>query len=346
MMRNSPSIALREKLKRTVPAGALALTVALAAGACSGQVDENSAQVDAANSSPSAGPFSFCDNPSVDRCLWGVNQAQVYTAPGTLGQAALTLATSTLSSNGWANWPEKWTGSSSDSTQLANCIDSDGSSPGQPPTPPYPGAMCVWFDGDDGSASYILPAPFSPDDVVKVSWDNGDNDQRGMGCTNSQYVNCTATLTGYGEADDPTDNSTVPDSVVQLNNMPMTVVVYNNLQSGSLVLGDAIVDGAILDPTGTTGQVDQYGNIYQTLAPSSVGYLGTYLPTSSTPGQVSISLPYSVSGVNLPINITLQNSLASVSCSASSNPQGISCSDVAVLGQPGGPQTVIVSVHT
>lgn len=342
----------------TVLAATLAMT-----GCASSLTDSEPASTDAANVSPaSAPPFTQCKGPSsqvslgyVMYCVWGVNQTLAYTEPGQLGETVFTKSQEDAQSSAIIPFPQTWSGPSLVPPPACSADDQPAGLewcamyPSQYPNSPSPGSQ-AW---------YTPPKPFPNTDTVTIA----AGSDGGADCTSSVYTRCTVSFSSVnGTANYIDDNFTT--KVITIDNFPVTVAVYNNLLSDVLTtdVGGIVTSGDVLiDPAGSNNLgTSPSGTPSQTIPPGTMAYIGSYQPANTTnPLTQSISINYQATPSGSPtytdlpkgsvftVNITFANLQASATCTASipgfsSNKQPALC-DATVIGQAGGPQTVLIS---
>lgn len=274
-------------------------------------------------------------------CVYGINNLLVFTGPNQLGPADATFVNyNTSYGMTTVPWPQTWAGGSAQST----C----------PPVSPGD-QWCAAFESDGGGNKAVSTATYSAPQALAPA--AGTPDQitiqagAGQGTCNSatlQYVLCNPVWQESGA---------YANYVFQLNNLPLTVEIKNNLPSAdfdSISLQDQpTVSNMILDPKG--GDPTVTGSSPQTIEGQSIGYFGGYLPTN--PATTStLSFRYVVSsnssdhqaGATIGVNVVtskgavvINNQTCSVSGTGTS--ENIFCAPV-LQGAPGGPQKLVLVI--
>lgn len=197
-------------------------------------------------------------------CIYGLNNAQVFTAPGQLSPANYFLYSTDKSWGHDANpWPSVWSGV-----------------PQNPTCPPKPGDQwCARFNssdltsGDTSAADYVPQWPMPGWDVVSLYQNNPYKGKDSASCPavkKTNYTTCSGT-TSHG---DYTNDTFI------IQNAPITMQIVNNLPTGGGAVPYALQ--LVTQPFTTPAMVmDPVGGLPCSIAPGTTGYFGAYQPIQS-----------------------------------------------------------------
>ena len=213
--------------------------------------------------SPSSGPsYPQCPTTHGEQaCIYGVNNSQSFTGPGTLSTTPPTFylyaTDDSNADNNGDEWPSTW----SAPVQNPQC---DPRATGQ--------EWCARFyahnSGDSASAWYMPSGVIPGWGGVWIYEDNPDGTSPNQAkCTTLAYVACTAQTVA-----DPTAGGHA-NYIYTINNLPVTVQINNNFDAPITLDGQPISSPTMLqDPNGSSAA---------TIAPGGSGYFGMYQPANS-----------------------------------------------------------------
>lgn len=334
------------KALRLAPAVSLAAAAVL--GGAAGQANaetpvpqpESKAAVKPSSSQPPLGiTLPDCpDDGHFQACVYGINNAQVFTGPGTLGPAPYYLYNSNTSWGVGKNpWPSVFQGVPSPDVTC----------------PPKPGDQwCARFNsdwltsGDTAQAWYAPPSPLPGWDLVSFSENNPYSGSDTATCPLLKQTNYS-TCGGYTTHDDHTNDT------FTVGNGPVIVEIINNMDLDDS--NDLALDGAPY--TTPTMILDPAGGMPTTITAGATGYFGLYQPQQSN-GLPAIPPAFSASfdigqdsfdgpGAALVVNVGADGAgnivKAKTNCTyvpglnSQSNPK---CQGPVISGSPGGLQRV------
>lgn len=352
---------MKRSTVRQALVGATVVSAVVTMTGCTGSLTDSAPAVSdaAVGQGPQPG-FEQCPWPDFGNngsivCAWGINNAKVFTAPGVLGDSVFTKSAGSPSQayNAYMDFPKTWSGPS-----LAPNINCRGDGDGV--------EWCAMFGSDDtntdeGEASasgiYVPPTPFPPSDTVEIQVDSSG----GPRCNDGQTMYTECTVVFHSEATHGSGDNTV----FQLDNFPLTIAIYNNLGTNTLSLGNSGLQSTgdiIVDQLGTN--LGSGSNQSPNVVPNGVGYIGAFLPSyDSTPAVPSISADFvaqpdpnnpsdPVGGttfsltVNFAASANFEQLQPQPACKITQNSYSSVFCDYTVIGQPGGPQTILISMLT
>lgn len=324
------------RVSRVAAAGAALVVSGLSLAGCAADVASTADAVDAGSSGYSVCPsptvnenpayyeesgIPFLDDPTLYQsndnwlyhnkgaCVYGTNNAQVFTGPNQLGPAPYTIATGSpicnVNNPGSGTFPfNNFQASGNTNVQDLRSIVAEWLMVGIPnqediwqylvtaPIKPFPSTWvnnfgpAYYFCGrwHGLSATYTPPAPLPQTDSVTLNsrvWD--DNENTGI-CNNSTYTACTVEHVGQ-----QVDAANYGYSI---NNAPLIVQINNNL--GVNPNPDPNATTAPVDPSATLNLVgapavnqmilDPAGGNPTTISPAASGFFGAY---AALPGQTN-----------------------------------------------------------
>lgn len=210
------------------------------------------------------------------------------------------------------------------------------------PPAPLPGTDLVWLVANDSAGS---------GNAASCGQGGGENSQ--ISENPSVYTRCRASITGG-------DNSS---ATFNLTNTPLTIKISNNLpQAGGgavVVQGTPSVMGMVLDSAGGSGGTVTAGAAGSSpaIGVGESGYFGAYLPSGDSPvvTESVFAASYGVAGGSMfdggtfGINAVFNNQGQLDSSSTCGFTQGqqnnIANCDMKVIGQQGGPMTLLLNFH-
>lgn len=263
-------------------------------------------------------------------CLYVTNHAQVFTAPNTLGAAAYGYV-------GWNriwgedkpdwDWVPSWTWEIPGQDAMLNKVESNGA-------------------GVEGNVYYRPPTPLPQNDVVNMYYKDPLDAANDVGCPPAKFTSCR-----YAMDNDDKDHTWFS---YEIENYPFTVAITNNLSAAKndqlTLVGQPAVNGFVVDPIGGNPATVTTGN---------TGYFGMYQPAPGAGLGISgFAATYKVSdqstdlaGGSFSVNIAIDSDTGVLDPSAAcgfipgARSQTAYC-DLVLQGAPGGPQTVVIDIHT